>query len=76
MDDWRNAMHIRPGHEWDRFEGRHYRPTGCRRISTPVPFIKRGPRRFSAPNLAVPERLPQPGQTQMSTQQGFGLITE
>jgi pyruvate dehydrogenase E1 component len=74
MDKWRAAMNIRLGHEWDKFEGLAWDADRMQAALDAVPFIQRGTRRYHAPKLAVPARLNLPQQTQLSTQQGFGLI--
>jgi pyruvate dehydrogenase E1 component len=70
--------HIRPGHEWDRFEGLE-NPRAVERFTESVPYaVKLTPsgRRFSAPEVPVPACLPQPKiiGRRMSTQAGFGEI--
>ena len=66
---------MRPGHEWDRFEGLALPADELERFLEDVPFNRAGhaPLRRSAP-LAVPARSRAPKQAAMSTQQGFGLI--
>jgi pyruvate dehydrogenase E1 component len=70
--------HIRPGHEWDRFEGLE-NPRAVERFIETVPYavqLTPNGRRFSAPEVAVPASLPQPKiiGRRMSTQAGFGEI--
>jgi pyruvate dehydrogenase E1 component len=74
MEKWRNAQNIRPGHEWDRFEGLPQRPADLEAFLSKVPFNGEGRRRLSAPVIEVPERLAFAASAQMSTQQGFGLL--
>ena len=70
----RAAMNIRPGHEWDKFEGLAHRARpGCRHSSTDVPFAK-GERRHQAARIAAPAELPVSIQPVMSTQAGFGAL--
>jgi pyruvate dehydrogenase E1 component len=74
MEGFRAAMDVRPGHEWDKFEG----------LSLPAPviegFLKRvrfnaeGTRRLAAAAVPVPETPAVPARGEASTQQGFGLI--
>jgi pyruvate dehydrogenase E1 component len=78
MDSFRAALRIRPGHEWDKFEGLD-RPKAIETFinSTPyaTPLTPNG-RRLDAPAIPVPAALPQPKITgrRMSTQAGFGEI--
>ncbi|MCX5497845.1 transketolase [Kaistia dalseonensis] len=69
------AMHVRPGHEWEPFEGL---PVPAERLAAflrAVPFAQRRPAPVT-PFIAVPEALPMPaiGGKQLSTQAGFGQI--
>ncbi len=74
LDGFRASMNVRPGHEWDRFEGLALPPDAIQRFLDAVPFNARGTRRLSAPRVPVPGRLAVPQQAAMATQQGFGLI--
>jgi pyruvate dehydrogenase E1 component len=74
MEKWRGNQNIRPGHEWDKFEGLPQTPAELDAFLANVTFNKEGRRRLSAPQLAVPERLAFSPSAQMSTQQGFGLL--
>lgn len=74
MDDFRAAMAVRPGHEWDRFEGLRTPPATLDAFLQGVPFAAGGRRRHAAAKLPVPDRLAFPAQPVMATQQGFGLI--
>ncbi|PSJ20300.1 transketolase, partial [Halomonas sp. ND22Bw] len=67
-------MGIRPGHEWEPFEGLDVEPEAMRRFLAEVPFVQRGRRRYEAPAIPVPEHLAAPKQASLSTQGGFGLI--
>ncbi len=50
-------MNVRPGHEWDKFEGpRHRRPPSCRRSSTACRSRRGGRRQQAARAFAVPAR--------------------
>jgi pyruvate dehydrogenase E1 component len=78
MEAFRAGMNIRPGHEWDAFEGLAA-PKAVERFVNSVPYAaKLTPqgRRLSAAAIPVPERLPQPKiiGRRMSTQGGFGEI--
>ncbi|KZE33378.1 transketolase [Chelatococcus daeguensis] len=74
MEDFRKAMNIRPGHEWDKFEGLGVDARKLQAFLDAVPFNARGARRLTAPRVPVPAELPAPKQAEMSTQQGFGLV--
>jgi pyruvate dehydrogenase E1 component len=74
MEKWRSAQNIRPGHEWDRFEGLTQDPAALEAFLGEVPFNRGGQRRLSADVLDVPERLAFTPAAVMSTQQGFGLV--
>ena len=74
MEAFRGAMNIRPGHEWDRFEGLQTPPEKLQSFLDAVPFASGGPRRLSAPKIEVPETLPVTIPSTMSTQAGFGSL--
>jgi pyruvate dehydrogenase E1 component len=73
MDNFRAAMNIRPGHEWDAFEGLGIAPQTLRKFLERVPFAA-GERRRQAARIDVPAELPVPIQSVMSTQAGFGML--
>jgi pyruvate dehydrogenase E1 component len=72
MEKWRAAQNIRPGHEWDKFEGLAQDEAELTAFLAGVPF-NRDDRRLSAPAIEVPQLAFKPA-AQMSTQQGFGLV--
>jgi pyruvate dehydrogenase E1 component len=74
METFRQANNVRPGHEWDKFEGLALPPAGLQEFLDAVPFAQSGERRLQAPEIAVPEEFPAPHQPVTSTQTGFGLI--
>jgi pyruvate dehydrogenase E1 component len=74
MDAFRNAMNVRPGHEWDRFEGLSVPEAALDEFLAAVPFAQKGRRRFAAPRIAVPPVLKVPIAAEMSTQAGFGNL--
>ncbi|CAH2604864.1 Pyruvate dehydrogenase E1 component [Rhodovastum atsumiense] len=79
MDVFQAAMQIRPGHEWDLFEGLEANEEELRDFIASVPFatpLTPSGRVLSAPVVAVPETLPQPKLVgrKLSTQAGFGDI--
>jgi pyruvate dehydrogenase E1 component len=71
---YQQAAGVRPGHEWDRFEGLGLSPEAIEAFLSKVPFFQKGRRRFAAPRVPVPPVLAVPMQPVMSTQGGFGLI--
>ncbi|HEY0492117.1 MAG TPA: transketolase, partial [Candidatus Dormibacteraeota bacterium] len=54
MERFQAEMHIRPGHEWDLFEGLGTPADELRRFLDSVPFAQGGPRRLDAHALPVP----------------------
>lgn len=74
LDLLRRAMRIRPGHEWDHFEGLDLPEAALSNYLAAVPFAQGGERRLAAPAIAVPEEIALPHQASASTQQGFGLL--
>ncbi|MBF9234143.1 transketolase [Microvirga alba] len=74
MEGYRASAKVRPGHEWDKFEGLSLPEADLQKFLKSVPFNARGKRRFDAPAIPVPSALTTPAQPSMSTQQGFGLI--
>jgi pyruvate dehydrogenase E1 component len=74
MEKYRAAQNIRPGHEWEKFEGLPQEPAALERFLASAPFNREGRRRLIAPVIDVPERLSFTPAPQMSTQQGFGLL--
>ncbi|KAA0972183.1 transketolase [Aureimonas fodinaquatilis] len=74
LETLQQRMAVRPGHEWEPFEGLAIAPQAAQAFLQSVPFIQRGPRRYEAPAITVPEQLDFSAQATMSTQQGFGLV--
>jgi pyruvate dehydrogenase E1 component len=74
MDVFREKMAVRPGHEWDKFEGLASPPDELQAFLDRVPFAAGGSRRLKAPAIAVPETLPVTIATDMSTQTGFSAL--
>ena len=76
MEGFRAAMGVRPGHEWDKWEGASVDPAALERFVAAAPFFREGTRRLSAPSVPVPAALPAPahGGKPVSTQMGFGQI--
>ena len=74
MDGFRAANKVRPGHEWDRFEGLSLPESALEEFLRRVPFAQKGRRRYEAPAVTVPAALQVPTQKSLSTQAAFGLI--
>ncbi|MHB2170197.1 transketolase [Alsobacter sp. R-9] len=76
MESFRTAMGVRPGHEWDKWEGAGTDATALERFVREAPFFREGPRRLAAPTVPVPAALDVPahGGKPVSTQMGFGQI--
>jgi pyruvate dehydrogenase E1 component len=79
MEQFRNDMHIRPGHEWDLFEGLDVPEAELRTFIAGCPFatpLTPEGRALTAPEVFVPDTLPVPklAGRKMSTQGGFGDI--
>jgi pyruvate dehydrogenase E1 component len=74
MAELQSAMGVRPGHEWDRWEG--VDSGACQAALQAAPFLAAGPRRLTASAVPVPDRLPALDlrTKPLSTQMGFGLI--
>jgi pyruvate dehydrogenase E1 component len=76
MDEFRTSMNVRPGREWEKWEGAGLDPAGLEAFVAKAPFFAKGRRRLSAPAVAVPETLAIPAERgkPVSTQMGFGQI--
>src|SRR5690349_11266852 len=74
MEKWRAQQGIRPGHEWEKYEGLSQDPVALDAFLAAVPFNREGKRRLEAPTIEVPRQLEFKPAAQMSTQQGFGLV--
>ncbi|ALJ38613.1 transketolase [Azospirillum brasilense] len=74
MEAFRAANAIRPGHEWDRFEGLGRPEAELDAFLKRVPFAGKGRRRHGAAAVPVPAALAAPSQKALSTQAAFGLI--
>src|SRR3981189_3505425 len=73
VESLRLAMNVRPGHEWDKFEGLSIAPDTLQAFLDHVPFAE-GQRRHRAARLPAPAQLPVTIQPVMSTQAGFGAL--
>jgi len=74
IEELKKATGIRPGHEWDRFEGLPIAAEELEAFLKRVPFASGGERRLSGARIDVPETLSVAIQPTMSTQTGFGQI--
>lgn len=74
MEAFRAANAVRPGHEWDRFEGLSLPEAELDAFLKRVPFAAKGRRRHAAAAVPVPAALAAPSQKALSTQAAFGLI--
>jgi pyruvate dehydrogenase E1 component len=73
MEAFRTAMRIRPGHEWDKFEGLSAEASDLQRVIDEAPILRRKPRAPAA-QFDIPEKLTVPAQKVTSTQAGFGAL--
>jgi pyruvate dehydrogenase E1 component len=74
METLRAAMNIRPGQEWDRFEGLQRPAENIQAFLDRVPFGRGGERRLQATRIDVLAELAVTIQSQTSTQLGFGAL--
>jgi pyruvate dehydrogenase E1 component len=74
MESFRQAMNVRTGHEWDRFEGLRETPQRLQKFLDNVPFAAGGERRLTAPRFRAPGEIAVNIQQEMSTQFGFGAL--
>ncbi|MCW2236405.1 transketolase-like TK C-terminal-containing protein [Azospirillum canadense] len=74
MEAFRAANTVRPGHEWDQFEGLTLPADTLSDFLKRVPFAAKGRRRHASAPVPVPAALPVPAQKSLSTQAAFGLI--
>jgi pyruvate dehydrogenase E1 component len=74
LQGYQDAIGVRAGHEWDRFEALNLPPAELERFLSDVPFVQGGTRRLEASVLPAPTALPAPKGARLSTQAGFGLL--
>lgn len=76
MDAFRDTMKVRPGREWEPWEGAGAPAEVLARFVANAPFFAKGRRRHSASAIPVPTRLdfPDAAGKAVSTQAGFGQI--
>jgi pyruvate dehydrogenase E1 component len=73
MEALRQGMNIRPGHEWDPFEGLGIEPAKLQEFLAHAPFAT-GDRAQKAARLPISAELGGPTQPVVSTQAGFGAL--
>jgi pyruvate dehydrogenase E1 component len=76
VETLRQALGVRTGHEWDKWEGATLPAAELQRFVDTAPFFAKGRRRLAAARVAVPAALPcpAPGGKPVATQTGFGQI--
>jgi pyruvate dehydrogenase E1 component len=74
METFRKAMAVRPGHEWDKFEGLSLPAERLQKFLDAVPIASGSGRRLNGPKIDVPAEFPASFQATTSTQTGFGAI--
>jgi pyruvate dehydrogenase E1 component len=74
MDIFRTALNIRPGHEWEPFEGLQTPSDTIKAFLDSRPFVASGTRRLTAPKIEVPQELKIAIPPTISTQAGFGAL--
>jgi pyruvate dehydrogenase E1 component len=74
METFRAGMNVRPGHEWDKFEGLDVAAADLQAFLDRVPFAARPKDQPPAREFAVPAELKVTIQPEMSTQTGFGTL--
>ncbi len=74
METFRDAMNVRPGYEWDNFEGLALPAEQLQKFLDRVPFAADATRRLGAPEIDVPDSLPVTIAPTMATQTGFGAL--
>jgi pyruvate dehydrogenase E1 component len=76
FETFRSSMNVRPGHEWDRFEGLSLPPERLQAFLDASPFHAQGRRRHESPLIPVPPSFPADTQPVVSTQMGFGRLLD
>jgi len=74
MAAFRQAHRIADGAEWDKYAGLTLSPQQVDDFLAAVPFAAKGTRRFKAPAIELPDKLPLSISPRMSTQEGFGRV--
>jgi pyruvate dehydrogenase E1 component len=76
MEVFRAACGVRPGHEWEPFEGLDMEASDLQRYLDEVPFARQGTRRLRADAVALPAPAAPAAQALTSTQAGFGRLLD
>jgi pyruvate dehydrogenase E1 component len=73
---FQESIGVRPGHEWDKWEGARLDTAKLEAFVDAAPFFAKGTRRHSAASVTVPDKLSIPANAGkvISTQMGFGQI--
>ncbi|MBX6424312.1 MAG: transketolase [Variibacter sp.] len=74
MERFRAAMNIRPGHEWDPYEGLAFAPETIEAFIKASPLAAAQNRRLKAQTIPIPPELPVSPHKVVSTQAGFGNL--
>ena len=74
MADFKAAMHIADGEEWEPFAGLDLADADLRGFLDEIPFNQAAERNHAADKIALPAALPFRGAATMSTQEAFGRI--
>src|ERR1700720_3962734 len=74
MEKFRAAMNVRPGREWDKFEGLDTSVAELQAYLDRVPFAARAAAPARIRQFAVPDELAVTIAPEMSTQTGFGAL--
>ncbi len=74
MTEFRAALGVPEGQEWEPFSGLAVPEPKLRDFLAKVPFAAPARRRFTPAPVVLPERLPVPQRSELSTQEGFGWI--
>ncbi|MCB1542717.1 MAG: transketolase, partial [Rhodoblastus sp.] len=73
VETLRAQMNVRPGHEWEKFEGLDVPEQTLEHVLSTAPFARKAKNRPAGARIETPA-LALPHQPEMSTQQGFGLL--
>ena len=74
VETLRTTMKVRPGREWEKFEGVDIDAARLARTLAAAPYAKKAARRRAARHIPTPASIAVPIAPDMSTQQGFGLL--
>jgi len=74
MELFRKTQGVETGREWEALEGLPMPADELRQFLAEVPFAQPAERRHRPAHLEVPDALPVPRGTKLSTQEGFGRL--